>query len=300
LAGKLQGIENTGNGVARSMAAQRDGGGKADPGFVTLRSGACKLRVRADLRQSDLLRVLPEGETELAQRYTLERVGSAPSSLVFRFVLSLEGTDHVLYYKEYVDRSLWDTLKHVVRASRARRAFDASMMLLANGISAPDILALGEVRQALLCKRCFLVTFAVMASQPVYVLLGDDSSELETAALRCKRDLLRTLGHTIGRMHARGIVHGDLRPGNILGRCDEGQWQLFFLDNERTRRWPWVPGRLRRKNLVQVGMVATGVSRTDRFRFWQAYLAECPELRRRAKHWARQVHARTMVRLAKY
>jgi len=293
-------MENTGDSLIQSMTAQHDSQEKPDPCFVTIHLGACTLRGRADLRQSELLRFLPGGEKELAKQYTLERIGSASSSRVFRFSLSLDGTDRVLYYKEYVDRSFWDTLKHVVRASRARRAFRASMMLAANGISAPEILALGEVRRGFLCKRCFLVTFAVMASEPIYVLLGEDSSRLEIEALRRKRELLRTLGQTIGLMHAQGIVHGDLRPGNVLGRYDEGRWQLFFLDNERTRRWPWMPARSRRKNLVQVGMVASGVTRTDRCRFWRAYLMECPRLHSRRKQWARTVHNKILERLTKY
>jgi len=266
--------------------------------FVQVRSGACVLTVRADLRQSELTRFLPGGEAELARHYALERVASASSSRVFRFCAAIGGGDRVVYFKEYVDRSTWDALKHLIRASRARRAFAGSMVLARQGLDAPEILALGEIRRAVLFKRCFLVTLAVTSAKPVYVLLGDDSSGLDTVALRRKRDLLRTLGRMIGRMHRQGIVHGDLRPGNVLARFDGGHWQLFFLDNERTRRLPWLPARLRRKNLVQVGMVPGGVSRTDYFRFWRAYLMECPRLRGRHRQWARHIYARTAARLA--
>ena len=236
---------------------------------------------------------------ELGKWYALERIGSAPTSRVFRFSIPINGVDRVVYYKEYVNRSVWDVLKHTVRASRARRAFRASLMLATQGFNVPQIVALGEVRAAFLTKRCFLVTFAVTASQSVYGPLGEEASRLSIEALRRKRDLIRTLGQTIGRMHARRIVHGDLRPGNILARYGEGRWQLFFLDNERTRRLPWLPARLRRKNLVQVGMLTAGISHTDRLRFWRAYLTECPHLRPRHKQWARRVHARTLERLEK-
>lgn len=265
--------------------------------FVQVQSGKCTLTVRADIRQSELVRLLPGGQTELAGRYALERIGSAASSHVFRFSVAFDGRDRTVYLKEYVDRSAWDALKHMVRASRARRAFAASMMLAAQGFNAPEIVALGEICRAFAFKKGFLVTFEVTASEAIYVLLGEDSYGLDPAALRRKRDLLRALGHTVGRMHARGIVHGDLRPGNILGRYENGRWLLFFLDNERTRRLPWLPARLRRKNLVQVGMVPGGVSRTDYFRFWRAYLAECPQLRPQHKRWARKVYARTVERL---
>jgi hypothetical protein len=188
----------------------------------------------------------------------------------------------------------------MVRASRAKRALAASLMLAGQGFGVPEVVAFGERQTVLLAKRSFLLTLAVAESRPLYVVLREDSAGLDVDSLRRRRDLLRTLGHTIGRMHARGIVHGDLRPGNILVRDDGDRWHLFFLDNERTRRWPWIPPHLRRKNLVQIGMLPTGVSRTDRFRFWRAYLAESPQLRRRHKRWARRVHARTVERLKKY
>jgi len=267
--------------------------------FVTVAHGACTLLVAPGFHEGDLERALAAGESKLRTRYDLQRIRSSDTARVFRFSLQVDGADRRVYYKEYIDRSTWDAVKHTVRASRAKRAFQASLMLAAYGFEAPEILALGEDRMVLWLRRCFLVTFEVAASQSLYEVLSQDSSGLDIEALRRKRDLIRTLGHTIGRLHACGIVHGDLRQGNILARYEDGRWRLFFLDNERTRRFPWVPPRLRRKNLVQIGMLRAGLSRTDRLRFWRAYLSVCPCLRRRHKHWARRVHARTMDRLAK-
>lgn len=267
--------------------------------FVKVRSGACTLHVPSDLGHADFLKSLALGEAELGKRYTLERIGSASSSRVFRFRLKISGQDRRVYYKEYMDRSLGDALKHVVRASRARRAFRASMMLNRNGFQAPEIVALGEDRVLLWNRRCFLVTFEAVAALPLYSLLEEDSSILEVELLRRKRALIRTLGKTVGRLHAHGIVHGDLRPGNVLARWEQDHWSVCLLDNERTRKYPWVPPSLRRKNLVQIGMLRTGVSHTDRLRFWRAYLTECPSLYPKRKQWAKRVHTRTVERLKK-
>ncbi len=265
--------------------------------FVTVTHGACTLLVAPEFHEEAFERALAVGQSELGERYDLKRIPSAASSRVLRFSLPINGVERPVYYKEYIDRSLGDVLKHMVRASRARRAFRASMMLAAHGFEAPEIVALGEDRLLLWIRRCFLVTLEVAGSQSLYVLLGEDSCRLGVELLRRKRNLIRTLGHTIGRLHACGIVHGDLRPGNMLARHEDGHWRLFFLDNERTRKFPWVPPVLRRKNLVQIGMFLAGVSRADRFRFWRAYLAECPRLRPRRKRWAKTVYAKTVERL---
>jgi len=268
--------------------------------FVQVRQEGFVLLVRPGLRGDDLVQDLMAGETQMGRRYALKRIPSAASSRVFRFSASIEGTARLVYFKEYVDRSLWDGLKHAVRASRARRALRGSLVLAEGGLAVPEVVAIGEKRTRFLTKRCFLLTLAVTESLSVYTLLSKDSGGLDAVELHRKRDLIRTLGHTIGRMHAQGIVHGDLRPGNVLGRFRAGQWELFFLDNERTCRFPWLPARLRRKNLVQIGMLLTGITRTDRFRFWQAYLAESPRLGPRQKGWARRIHARTIERLRKW
>jgi hypothetical protein len=87
-------------------------------------------------------------------------------------------------------------------------------------------------------------------------------------------------------MHADGIFHGDLRPGNVLawkemdstGSPQGDNWHFFFLDNERTKKFRKLPERLRLKNLVQINMFEPGeVSNTDRMRFFKEYWARNKE-----------------------
>ncbi|MBN2131925.1 MAG: hypothetical protein JW741_20660, partial [Sedimentisphaerales bacterium] len=95
--------------------------------FVTVAHGGCRLLVAPEFHQEAFEETLAAGQSDLGVRYDLKRIPSAASSRVVRFSLPINGLERRLYYKEYVDRSLGDVLKHMVRASRARRAFRASM-----------------------------------------------------------------------------------------------------------------------------------------------------------------------------
>jgi len=270
--------------------------------FRSTRWGASTLLwIQSEFQTEPIASALVAGETQLRRQYELTQVRSGGSARVFRFAITVGGTEQTVYFKEYLARSVWDVLKHTLRASRAKRAVKASLMLGAEGFLAPGILAFGERRAFVITKSCFLATWEVSEAKPVYMLLVEDLGiDQSVALLHARRDLIRTLGEAIGRLHRRGIVHGDLRSGNILARQEHGCWQVFFLDNERTRRWPWLPVRLRLKNLVQANMIAQGVTTTDRFRFFRAYLSACPGLRPCYKWWARKIQARTLERRDKY
>jgi hypothetical protein len=116
-----------------------------------------------------------------------------------------------------------------------------------------------------------------------------------------KRAALYHLGTVIGKLHARGICHGDLRWGNVLvDRSHGGQPRVVFLDNERTSSHPRIPDRKRLKNLVQLNIGSDPlITRTDRLRFFQAYLEENPELLSEKKKWMRWILKKTISRLAK-
>ena len=137
----------------------------------------------------------------------------------------------------------------------------------------------------------------VEEAQQLSLHLSNNCQNLTKKVIRNKRELIKAFGKTIGKMHALGIFHGDLRLGNILIRRIESGLQFFFLDNERTRKFSRLRGVLRLKNLVQVNMFRKGISNTDRLRFFKAYLEENPAIARVRKSWAQKIIIKTDKRL---
>jgi len=255
----------------------------SDLGLLEVPADAGKLWVHRDFRAEAFEEALRAGPQALAKRFQAQPVPSSQASRVCRFTMDSSGVQTGVYFKEYLDRSLWDRLKHMARPSRAMRALRASQMLSTRGFRVPEILAVGNGR------TCFLATREVAGAVPVYRYLVPDPARPVSCSLRERRDLLRQLGLTIGRMHSEGIVHGDLRPGNVLARRTEGRWEFFLLDNERTRRPLSLWDHLRLRNLVQINMLPGRVSRADRLRFFQSYLLLNPRVRLHYRHWVEQV-----------
>jgi tRNA A-37 threonylcarbamoyl transferase component Bud32 len=112
-----------------------------------------------------------------------------------------------------------------------------------------------------------------------------------------KRALISAAGKEIGRLHRHGIFHGDLRVGNIIINGTGASVRLYFIDNERTRHYGNMPERKRFKNLVQLNMVLLPqITRTDRLRFFNAYLTENAALMLRRKEILRQIGKMTQRR----
>ena len=266
-------------------------------GFDKIRQGECTLHINRNFRNNNLEQALLAGEKELQQCYRLTAIRSSKFTRVYKFTAKFNdanpvrnskedkrvgqkakisnGANRGVYFKQYLSRSVWDFIKHLFRTSRVRRAFNATMMLAENGFDAPSVIAIGEYKFNLLHTKDFLVTLGVENAKRVYQCLFDRLENLTKEQLRSKRKLIRAFGQIVGKAHARGIFHGDLRLGNVLARQENGGWQFFFLDNERTRRFHGLPFRLRLKNLVQVNMFPPAyISNTDRLRFFREYWTE--------------------------
>ncbi len=238
--------------------------------FDKIRGGNYTLYIHRNFRNDTFEQVLSDSEEKLRARYRLTRVPSSKFARIYKFTVRFDSRDKVVYFKQYLYRSVWDFIKGFVRANRAERAFRASEMLCENGFDTPVIIAMGESGNGPLSTANFLITLEVEDAKQIHQFISDSS--LET---RSRRELIRALGQTIGEMHAKGIFHGDLRLGNILVRQEKDHWRFFFLDNERTRKFYRLPGRLRLKNLVQVNMFPpASISNTDRMRFFREYWAQ--------------------------
>lgn len=193
----------------------------------------------------------------------LTPVQSSPYATVHR--------DADFFYKRFHLRGPRDRLKHLFRASRARRALLNGETMEAAGFHAPVAVALVEQRGGLGVGESGLVTRAIADAPSTRDWLN--RPDLGVARdLRAKRDFLRAFGRTVGRFHAAGFHHGDLRIGNVLARRAGETWTWYWLDNERNEKFAALPRALRVHNLMQVNMERAGVMRSDRLRFWRAYV----------------------------
>ena len=273
----LRGIAQVPNSETESNGPAEQGLGPShrEPTFVKLKLDAGTLWVNPNWRNDELEKVLAAGPDDLAEHYRLESVQSAESSRVWRFPVTFQGALKHVYFKEYLPRSVLDSLKQVFRPARAIRAMKAASVLARHGFHTPEILAVGQTRKGLLRRTSFMATLEAVNARPIYEYFTPEPGGEAPLSLRSRRDLLRQFGQTVGRMHASNIVHGDLRLGNVLvGRTDR-DWTFFFIDNERTRVLRKLPARLQVKNLVQVNMkLPDTLTDMGRMRFFREYWAE--------------------------
>lgn len=179
-----------------------------------------------------------------------------------------------LFYKEFLPRSPAESAKALLRGSRAVRARKNDDALLYAGIDAPDNIAWGKLpggREYLFSRTA--------PGQGITHWLRDTLVSREGEDLQTRRALLCELGRFIGRVHATGFIHGDLRPGNVLASMQGERFHFTLIDNERNVRKVPPPGRSLLRNLMQLNMLLPGdLSRTDRMRFFCAWRRQMREL----------------------
>lgn len=73
--------------------------------------------------------------------------------------------------------------------------------------------------------------------RPFYVIEWFDGLSLHDYVARCGtlswanfRCIITPLAETLKVLHAQQIIHSDLKPGNVLVRCDHAGWQVKLID----------------------------------------------------------------------
>jgi tRNA A-37 threonylcarbamoyl transferase component Bud32 len=183
-----------------------------------------------------------------------------------------------------------------LRGSRAARAVVGAARIRALGLRSPEILAVAERRRHGCVQESFLIASFAADAQPLPAL---------APALRAdrgrRRALARALGDAIGRLHAAGLDHRDLKHSNLMIGAGDA---LLLLDLEAVEA-PWVLTLRRRvRALGQLEAYAADLypwlPRTDRLRFLRAYLAHAPGLVARRGEMAARVEAWVRRRLAEW
>lgn len=220
-------------------------------------------------------------------------VVSSANTRIYRFEYQQAG----YFHKTFLPRNWFEPVKEFFLGSRAERALRGDLLLQANGFAAAGIVVVGRKGP---CN--FIVSRAVPHPLKLRQYFQETSLLLKAPATLAQRQkIIRQLGRLIGKMHARGISHGDLRWGNILiDASDTAKFRFVFLDNERTVQYRHLPQRKRLKNLVQLNMILEPtISRTDRLRFFHAYLRENPLLTANRREWITRVLKKTNKRLTR-
>jgi len=209
-------------------------------------------------------------------RGPFNEIPASKSAKTFNCSIGFHGRAQNVYIKHYLHRSWMDFIKHFFRKGRAQRAFDASLMLRNNSFNVPDIIALGRFGFGLAVIKSFLITKELKNANPIHKCLEENWDCSNGNTPQDKTDFINALGKTIGRMHRSGIFHGDLRLGNVFAEKKDEKWKFFFLDNERTRKFRYLPQKLIIKNLVQLNMHRSDITDLDRDTFFEAYLSKHP------------------------
>ena len=238
---------------------------------------------RGDEKWGNLALSYWEGKIE-----RLTRVKSSPHTIIHAGTVM----DQSFYFKRYLMRDTGDRIKHIIRPSRARRAFVNGEMIEALGFHPPRSVCFIEEWRAGFIQESALITEAIKDAPEVRCYIDT----VTTGSVQLRRQFLQSLGRAVGAMHSRGVHHGDMRVGNILCRFLHDEFVFYWLDNERTKRYATLPMSRRINNLVQLNM-ERGLTLTDRMRFWKAYMEESRIPSIQEKEITHKVMKKTMERL---
>ncbi len=111
--------------------------------------------------------------------------------------------------KAFPNRGLYKRLVYRWRSSKARRSLDNALRLQQLGLPTPRPLAAIEQRRGGVLLRSFYVCAWCNAGSQV-------REALKRRDFPRRRMHLYRVGALVARLHAAGVVHRDLSPGNIL------------------------------------------------------------------------------------
>ena len=158
----------------------------------------------------------------------LERpVKLAHTTLIVEADLALESGPLRVAYKQYRRQGLWKTFCRLFRRGPAQRAYRKATALAARHIATPRALAAFEPPRRRWFDPSYLATEWIAASENLH-LYG-----WRLADVPCPERLLaaaavaESLGRLVGRMHAAGVAHRDLKWANLL--VVSGEWPQTFL-----------------------------------------------------------------------
>ena len=228
-----------------------------------------------------------------------------------RTVYRVELPDRAFFVKHYRCRRFREVVRHVFRASAARREWRKAEEVVRRGIATIRPVAWGQEIRGGLVGDNYFVSEAIPRTCSLEEWVAEQLPQRPPrmrSALR--RLLLVDVARFVAAIHQAGIWHNDFHAGNVLvqsapAESDGGgsarSFQMYLIDLPGVRFSKPLDWPASRDSLVMFNSDWwERTSRGERWRFWQTYLAgrpglDLPDLRsaaeqldRRSREFARR------------
>jgi len=153
------------------------------------------------------------------------------------------------------------------RGPKAKLEFDRARALADRGIETVEPLAWARFRGRW-PRGSLLITRALRGTVP----LDDHLVNNPPGSPADRRRLTVALAEYVAKLHAAGVTHRDLHPGNLLVRADGGKFDFFLIDVHDVELGRSLGREARLRNLIIFNRwFQLRTTRADRLRFWRAY-----------------------------
>jgi len=241
-------------------------------------SESAALIVQSDpIVPESLLRDLAANLGNLIQAAASRPVKISHDSLIVEALWPVaDGCLHVAV-KQYRVRTVWKALTAIFRRAKAMQNWQKAAFLLSHDIATPRPLLACRPRGWTTSSTSFLATQWIDGAENLHLFGWRIAAQPLDVRLRIARRCAEASGQLLGRLHAAGAVHRDLKAANLLVVEKSSELSVYLVDLDGLETGKQVSFQRQARDLARLaaGLAAHAwVTRSICRHFLRAYLFE--------------------------